>query len=68
MKKSAKENPVKLGMTVLYRKSESDTFPMIVTRINDDGSVSGQAFLDGTERAFVENASIGDEVGEIALS
>lgn len=27
---------------------EGDTLPMIVTRVNDDGSVNGQVFLDGT--------------------
>lgn len=58
---------IKLGQTVIYRATEDDTFPVIVTRLNEDGSFNGQAFMDGTQVKHVENAVIGDDVGQCAV-
>ena len=55
-----------LGHTVLYRETDGDTFPMIVTRVNKDGSFGGQVFMDGTHVKYVESTVLGDDVGQCA--
>ncbi len=52
-----------LAALLIYRASDSVSWPMIVTSVGDAG-ISGQAFMAGTERGYVENVTLGDGVGQ----
>lgn len=56
-----------IGAIVLYHASEDVSWPMIVTSVGD-GTVSGQSFMAGTETGHVENATMGDGVGQLSTT
>lgn len=61
----AKRIPV-IGDIVLQHTADGD-LPVLVTAVAEDGTFSGQAFLAGTERAFVENIDIGKDEGQASF-
>lgn len=43
-----------------------DTFPMIIVRVFDNGSVNGQVFLDGNDTHWVHAVTLGEGPGHFA--
>jgi hypothetical protein len=51
---------MKIGDTLIYHSLDGDV-PMIVVRVNDDGTVNGRVFTDSLEGlAWMTNVSEGD--------
>ena len=45
------------------RVAAGQTYPMVITRVWDNGSVNGQVFLDGTDTYWATSATVGDDPG-----